>query len=166
MRHIAAVRNIVLPLVAIAALLLPRHAPRSSTAAGRGQFASQTQSDQNRSARPWPTRPRDRRATWASRPMIVAPTLACVSWKYGRGPAEAAGLEVGDLIAAVHGKAVRTVDDFAVQLKGMSVGTHVVFDIERGGQSRSIEVVLGTKQSVAAVPQIRLGPLPSLAANH
>ncbi|HVU89036.1 MAG TPA: PDZ domain-containing protein [Pirellulales bacterium] len=77
------------------------------------------------------------------------------------GPAEAAGLQVGDQIAAVHGKNVATMDDFAALLRQMSVGTHVVFDVERGGQRQSIEVVLGTKAPTAAtVPQIRLGPSP------
>jgi hypothetical protein len=75
-----------------------------------------------------------------------------------RSPAAAAGLEAGDVINAVHGKPVRTVDDFAALVGRMSVGTHVVFDIERSGQQQSIEVVLGRKQSTAAVPQMRLGP--------
>jgi hypothetical protein len=75
------------------------------------------------------------------------------------GPADVGGLRPGDLISAVQGGPVRSVDDFAKRFASMSAGTHVTFDLLRDNEPRSIEVVLGRRQAdTATVPQMRLGP--------
>ncbi len=78
-------------------------------------------------------------------------------------PADTGGLMPGDLITAVQSKAVHSVDDFAALLGRMSVGTNVTFDVLRDNERHSVEVVLGRKQLVSAVPQLRLGPMPPVA---
>jgi predicted metalloprotease with PDZ domain len=160
MRHFAALRDVVLTLVAIVALLVPTHALAQALERAEAQLADPAATGPELVGRPTasaPARESGYLGIKADDRNVEAGVRIAEVIKHG--PAEAAGLQVGDLITAVHGKAVRTVDEFAVQLAGMSVGTHVVFDIERVGQPQSIEVVLGTKQSVAAVPQVRLGPL-------
>lgn len=164
MRHLNAMRQIVLPLVPLAGFLLPHHALaqaldraeaqlRNPEAAGP-ELGTPVVNAPARASGYLGIKADDRDAQGGVRIVEVVP----------RGPAEAAGLHVGDLINAVRGKAVHTLDDFAMQLASMSVGTHVVFDIERAGQQQSIEVVLGTRQSAAAVPQIRPGPQPAPVA--
>ena len=71
-------------------------------------------------------------------------------------PADTGGLMPGDLITAVQSKAVHSVDDFAALLGRMSVGTNVTFDVLRDNERHSVEVVLGRKQLVSAVPQFAL----------
>ena len=78
-------------------------------------------------------------------------------------PADTGGLMPGDLITAVQSKAVHSVDEFAGLMGRMSVGTNVTFDVLRDNERHSVDVVLGRKQMVSAVPQLRLGPMPPVA---
>jgi S1-C subfamily serine protease len=161
MRHLAAMRQIVLALVPLAGFLLPHRALAQALDRAESQLRNPEATGPElgtpvvnapaRAAGYLGIKADDRDAQGGVRIVEVVP----------RGPAEAAGLHVGDLITSVHGNAVSTLDDFAMQLAGMSVGTHVVFDIERGGQQQSIEVVLGTRQSAATVPPIRPAPQPA-----
>jgi len=80
-------------------------------------------------------------------------------------PAEKAGLCAGDLITAVQGEAVRSVDQFAAQLGRLPAGAKVTFTLLRGDERQSIDVTLGRRQQAARPPQLRLGPaLPAAPA--
>ncbi len=61
------------------------------------------------------------------------------------GPAEAAGLFLGDTILAVAGEPVRHHDDLLVRLSGDRVGAAVPFRILRGGQVLDVAVVIGER---------------------
>jgi S1-C subfamily serine protease len=62
------------------------------------------------------------------------------------GPAEAAGLFLGDTILAVAGEPVRHHDDLVARLSGDRVGAAVPFRILRGGQVVEISVVIGERE--------------------
>jgi len=61
------------------------------------------------------------------------------------GPAEAAGLFLGDTILAVAGEPVRHHDDLLAKLSGDRVGAAVPFRILRGGQVVDVNVVIGER---------------------
>jgi S1-C subfamily serine protease len=63
-----------------------------------------------------------------------------------RGPAEAAGLFLGDTILAVAGEPVRHHDDLLARLSGDRVGAAVPFRILRGGQVVELSVVIGERE--------------------
>jgi serine protease Do len=58
------------------------------------------------------------------------------------GPADKAGVRVGDRVRAVNGVPVQTVDDAQRGIYGASVGDKLVLDIERDGKPRKLELVL------------------------
>jgi len=59
------------------------------------------------------------------------------------GPALRAGLRERDIIVAVNGKGVATVDDIHRSLAGQSAGTPVTLAILRDGQRREVHVISG-----------------------
>lgn len=58
-------------------------------------------------------------------------------------PAARAGLEAGDIVVAANGREVRTLDDLAAALKGLSAGDKVKLRVRRGEEIREVEVELG-----------------------
>jgi S1-C subfamily serine protease len=60
-------------------------------------------------------------------------------------PAGKAGLLAGDLITAIQGRPVRSLDDMAKALQPVTVGQKVDFQIDRAGAIQVISVVLGTR---------------------
>jgi putative serine protease PepD len=61
------------------------------------------------------------------------------------GAAKAAGLRVGDVITAVGGRAVTSVDELVVALRTHDVGERVKLSIVRDGGRLSLTVVLQDK---------------------
>ena len=61
------------------------------------------------------------------------------------GPAAQAGLQNGDLVVAIDGQPIRTMDDMAQALDQKVSGTRLTFTVERSGQSRQFQVALGRK---------------------
>ncbi len=78
-------------------------------------------------------------------------------------PAERSGLVKNDLITAVAGVRVRSLDDFAAQLAKAPPDTKVRFDVVRGTDKRAFDVTLGGQAPVrpaAGLPaQARPAPL-------
>lgn len=73
------------------------------------------------------------------------PRGAQVSALISGGPADRAGLEVGDVITAVEGRRVLGVDQLIVALRGYAVGEQVRITYVRGGLTRSAQVTLQDK---------------------
>ncbi|MCX7619236.1 MAG: trypsin-like peptidase domain-containing protein [Acidimicrobiales bacterium] len=63
-------------------------------------------------------------------------------------PADKAGLEPGDLITAIDGNPVKNPTDLSARIAGHSPGDRVVLEVDRGGQTRTIEVELTAKPGV------------------
>jgi putative serine protease PepD len=61
------------------------------------------------------------------------------------GAAERAGIEVGDLIVAVDGFEIRSFDQLRGVISSYSPGDAVTVEVERDGETVSIEVTLGTR---------------------
>ena len=64
-------------------------------------------------------------------------------------PAEAAGVQRGDLIKSIDGKAVNSSEDVITMISAHKPGDKVTLGIERGGSSRSVQVTLGQQPSQA-----------------
>lgn len=61
------------------------------------------------------------------------------------GPAEKAGLVVGDIITSWNGETVEGVRDLIRQIGPDSVGKTVALGILRGGEARNLDVVVGAR---------------------
>ncbi|MEK9809628.1 MAG: PDZ domain-containing protein, partial [Candidatus Nanopelagicales bacterium] len=63
------------------------------------------------------------------------------------GPATAAGLQVGDIITKLNGNMVMDATDLIVDVRSLAPGDTVVVTVERNGQERDIELVLGSMKN-------------------
>jgi putative serine protease PepD len=64
-------------------------------------------------------------------------------------PAAKSGLQPGDLITAINGKAVSSTDQFIATLDTYSPGDVITLTVKRGGKTLSIKVTLGTRPAQA-----------------
>jgi serine protease DegQ len=62
-----------------------------------------------------------------------------------RGPADRAGLQVGDVIVGFSGHEIANPEDVAAATLELEPGTKVTLDVLRNGRHRDIEVALGTR---------------------
>jgi putative serine protease PepD len=60
-------------------------------------------------------------------------------------PAQAAGLQAGDVITGVDGAPVRDPDDVSQAVSGLEPGDEVEVEVNRDGERRSFDVELGTR---------------------
>ncbi len=65
-------------------------------------------------------------------------------------PAAGAGLQAGDLITAIDGKTVASTDQFIATIDKYSPGQTVTLTIQRGGQTKQVQVKLGVRPASAA----------------
>jgi putative serine protease PepD len=63
------------------------------------------------------------------------------------GPAAKAGMQSGDIITAVDGQKVTTADDLIVAIRSHLPGQHVTITYDRGGQSKTVTLTLGSEPS-------------------
>jgi len=61
------------------------------------------------------------------------------------GPAEAAGIAVGDVITAVDGSAVTSSDALVTMIRGHAPGDTVTLSVVNGDRTRTVKVKLGTR---------------------
>jgi S1-C subfamily serine protease len=61
------------------------------------------------------------------------------------GPAASAGLRVGDLITAIAGQNVRSMDDMARGLAGQLAGAKIAITVDRAGATQQFEATLGRR---------------------
>lgn len=64
--------------------------------------------------------------------------------------AEAAGVQVGDVITAVDGTEVYSADDVIIQVRSHAIGDTVTLTVNRDGQTMDLDVVLGSDNEDAA----------------
>ncbi len=69
-----------------------------------------------------------------------------VLWLEEKGPAEGAGLLVGDILVAVAGQPLSDPDDLFAALSGDTVGKSIAVDVLRGGKPATIQVVVGERK--------------------
>ena len=70
----------------------------------------------------------------------------------GSGAAEA-GLEVGDIITKFDGKDVTSASDLMLDVRSKNPGDKVKLEVNRNGQTKEIEVTLGSDESTQASTQ-------------
>ena len=64
----------------------------------------------------------------------------------GDGPADKAGLQVDDVVTAIDEKPVTTAEELIVAVRTHRPGDRVTLTYERGGQQRTAEVTLGSRE--------------------
>jgi putative serine protease PepD len=64
-------------------------------------------------------------------------------------PAESAGIQQGDVIKTIDGKAVSSSEDVVSAISGRKAGDRVTLEIERNGSARSVQVTLGQQPTQA-----------------
>jgi putative serine protease PepD len=94
--------------------------------------------------------PRLERGEAIQRPFLGVSTTqgtggALVREVTARGPAGEAGLRTGDVIVRVGGDRVQEPDDVAGAIQDMRPGESVEVEVRRGGDSRTLEVELGSR---------------------
>jgi putative serine protease PepD len=65
------------------------------------------------------------------------------------GPAAKAGLKAGDVITAVNGQKITSVDSFIGTIANYSPGDTVTLKVQRSGQTKTIKLTLGSQPSTA-----------------
>ncbi len=91
-------------------------------------------------------------------------------------PAAAAGVQAGDLIRSVNGRAVHTPRDLAIDIAAVKPGDHAAIGVLRDGKAKTIQVAIAELKSTrtAAATQapprghigLALAPLPRNAQNQ
>ena len=69
-----------------------------------------------------------------------------------QGPADKAGLRKDDLVLKVNGKEIRGFDDLESILKAGGAGDKLVIEVKRGGEMKTIEVILGSPETSFLIP--------------
>lgn len=69
-----------------------------------------------------------------------------ISWLEDKGPAQRAGLMVGDILVAIGGKQVSESDDLFAALSSETVGKLIAVDVVRGGKVQSLQVTVGDRK--------------------
>jgi S1-C subfamily serine protease len=69
-----------------------------------------------------------------------------VLWLEEGGPAEKAGLLVGDILVAVSGQPVGDPDDLFAALNGDTVGKTIALEVLRGGRPETVTVTVGDRK--------------------
>jgi len=64
----------------------------------------------------------------------------------GDGPADRAGLQVDDVVTAIDQQPVTTSEELIVAVRTHRPGDQVTLTYERGGQQRTAEVTLGSRE--------------------
>ena len=77
---------------------------------------------------------------------IAAARTAGIGRIVALGPAEAAGLTLGDTLLALSGKAIQTHEDLLAALSGEVVGQKEVGRVLRGGQVQEMSVKIGERE--------------------
>jgi putative serine protease PepD len=77
------------------------------------------------------------------------------------GPAEAAGIEGGDVITKIDGRTIARDDDLVVAIRAKAPGDDVVLTVKRDGKEQEITVKLASNTDVDFGDQSSSSPAPS-----
>ena len=86
----------------------------------------------------------------------------------GSGAAEA-GIEVGDIITKFNGTTITSADELMLQIRALNPGDKAEVEINRNGQTETLEVTLGSDESTQAATQQQsqgAGSLEDLLRNY
>jgi putative serine protease PepD len=92
-----------------------------------------------------------------SGPSTVGPG-ALVSNVVPGGPADQAGLQIGDTITRVAGEEIRAPEDISAGIESRSPGDKVDIELRRAGDERTVRVTLGTRPENASAAPSSAGP--------
>ncbi len=59
--------------------------------------------------------------------------------------ADQGGVQVGDLVVAMNGRQVRSMEDLAADIQATAPGTQITLEVQRNGQTLTLTVVLGSR---------------------
>jgi hypothetical protein len=76
------------------------------------------------------------------------------------GPAFEGGLQKDDLITSVNGQPIHSLAEMASLMQPLQAGSHVVFEAQRGGTTRTFDIILGRRPSPAERRFQNFGRLP------
>jgi S1-C subfamily serine protease len=62
------------------------------------------------------------------------------------GPAEAAGIEGGDIIVELTGREIETIHDYSYALDALKIGEPARMVVERGGERISVEITPASRE--------------------
>jgi peroxiredoxin len=80
------------------------------------------------------------------------------------GPADRAGIELGDEIVSIDGKAVANGEEIVAQARSLAIGTKVKIVVHRAGSEKTIDVTPEAKPSIEAVQAtLENKPAPTFA---
>jgi putative serine protease PepD len=65
-------------------------------------------------------------------------------------PAAGSGINPGDVVTAIDGKAVNSTEDFIATIDSYAPGQTVTLTVKRGGQQRTVRLTLGTRPAASA----------------
>jgi putative serine protease PepD len=64
-------------------------------------------------------------------------------------PAESAGIQPGDIVTAINGKAISSTEGFIATVDNFPPGDKITLTINRGGQTHTITITLGTRPNTS-----------------
>ena len=132
----------------------PAYAQQESPAPGQGQMPMQMQMQD----RPWLGITIQEMNEEAARSLGVTETKGVfVSQVAPGGPAQEAGLQMGDVIVELDGEDVRDADDFISRIRTGEIGSTVALEVKRGGATENINVRLGEMPSTAMMGRGMMG---------
>jgi putative serine protease PepD len=74
------------------------------------------------------------------------------------GPAQNAGMQVGDVISRVDSRPIGSSKDVSPAIENKRPGDEVDVEVQRGGTSKTLHVTLGTRPATVAPPSLSTGP--------
>jgi putative serine protease PepD len=74
------------------------------------------------------------------------------------GPAQNAGVQVGDVISRVGSRRIGSSTDVSPAIENKRPGDQVDVEVRRGGTSKTLHVTLGTRPATVAPPSLPTGP--------
>lgn len=89
------------------------------------------------------------------------PTGALISNVLDGGPAQQAGLQVGDIIRSVNGEEVHVSTDLPMTIGALAPGKKIILGIWRKGQEIKVEIVLGSSED-----KFNLGQSKGFSSHH
>jgi serine protease Do len=76
-------------------------------------------------------------------------------------PAESAGIEVGDIIVSIDGRAVGSPNELMTAVAAIEPGERIEVALVRDGKQREIDVKLGERPGIEQLARTRLAPTPT-----